>query len=378
MQFACTQENLIQGLTIVSHVAGKNTQLPILGNVLLKTEAGSLRLSTTSLELAVHCTVRGKVEKDGECSVPAKLFLEYVSLLSSGKVELFLTDEGLEVRSGEQETVLKDLPASEFPVLPKQAITEPYELVSAELKRAIEQVVFAVSTSGSRPELMGVACFFGGPVGPGKAAFAATDSYRLAERLVQVRGNTQEARYIAPARACVEISRILGSYKDDLAMPEQVKLCFTENQMVMAYGNVELVSRLVEGSFPDYQPLIPQQPKTEATLSRAELQKAVRTASLFSRQGIFDIHLTFDPEKGSCTVQSADQGTGKTKTVLQGVVTGDTNTVMLNFRYLMDGLAAMGSERVRIRQVDSMNPLLVLPSEGSGERYLYVVMPIRQ
>lgn len=334
-------------------------------------------MSTTNLEVAVNCTVRGKVDAEGEYSVPAKLFLDYVSLLPSGKVELALTDEGLEVRSGEQETVLKGLAATEFPVLPKIASAGAYELSLADLKRAISQVAFAVSTSESRPELMGVACFFGGPAGVGKVAFAATDSYRLAERILPVTGNVAEAKYIVPARTFVEVARILGSYKDEMTTPEHASLAFTDNQMVMTYGNVDLVSRLIEGSFPDYRPLVPQTQKTEAVVARSELQKAVRAASLFARQGIFDIHISFDPEKGACAVASADQGTGKTKTMLKGEVTGNANSVMLNFRFLQDGLSAMSTDKIRIRQTDAMNPLLIVP-DGGDESYLYVVMPIRQ
>ncbi len=377
MHFACTQENLAQGLNLVGHITGKNIHLPVLGNVLLKTEGGSLRVSTTNLELAVHSTVRGKIEEEGEYSVPAKLFLDYVSLLPSGKIDLRVTEEGLEVRSTEQETVLKGMSASEFPVLPKLATHAPYEIKAEELKRAIGQVAFAVTTSESRPELMGVACFFGGVAGAGRVVFAATDSYRLAERIVSVTGQMTEARMIVPARALLEISRILGSYKDELSMPEHAQLSFTENQMLMTFGNVELISRLIEGSFPEYAPLIPQQFKTEAIVSRIELQKAVRAASLFSRQGIFDIHLELEPDAGTCFVKSADQGTGKTKTALKGKITGEANSVMLNFRYLMDGLAAMGCEEVRLRQVDSMNPLLLTPV-GSEEKYQYIIMPIRQ
>jgi DNA polymerase-3 subunit beta len=377
MNFACTQENLIQGLTLVSHVAGKNPNLPVLGNVLLKTDAGSLRLSTTNLDMAVNCTVRGKVEAEGEYTVPAKLFLDYVSLLPTGKVELILKEEGLEVRSGEQETVLRGVSAGEFPLLPRLATEGGYRLQVADARRAIGQVVIAVSTSESRPELAGVACFFGGPAGNGLVALAATDSYRLAERVVPCSGGGAEFKTIIPARACAEAARILGSYKDDLAMPEEAVFAFTENQMVMTFGNVELVSRLIEGSFPDYRQIIPQNIVTEAVVLRSELQKAVRAASLFSRQGLFDVHLAFDPEAGTCTVQSADQGTGKTKTMIKGTITGQANAVTLNFRYLNDGLAAMSSDRVRIKQVDAMNPVLVVPEE-EGEKYRYIVMPIRQ
>ena len=377
MHFACTQENLALGLSMVGHISGKNVNLPILGNVLLKTDAGSLRLSTTNLEIAVNCLVRGKVEQEGEYSVPTKLFMDYVSLLPSGKVELILKDDGLEIRAGEQETVLKGMPACEFPLLPRLAKDSGYQISAADARRAISQVVFAVSTSDSRPELSGVACFFGGMAGPGSLAMASTDSYRLAERLLKLNADGKELRAIIPARALLEASRILGSYKDELDVPESVGLSFTENQMVMSYGSVELVSRLIEGSFPDYRQIIPTQFKTEAVLVRSELQKAVRAASLFSRQGLFDVQIALDPVAGTCTVQSADQGTGKTKTMLKGVVTGEANAVTLNYRYLGEGLASMNSDKIRIQQIDGMNPILVLP-EGSDEEYRYVVMPIRQ
>lgn len=377
MRFACTQENLIQGLQMVGHLSGKNANLPVLGNVLLKTESGLLKLSATNLEMAVHCTVRGKVEADGEYSVPAKLFLDFVSLLPTGKIELALTDEGLEVRAGEQETVLKGMPASEFPLLPRLSKEAGIQMNAMDLKRALGQVVFAVSPSQSRPELGGVACFSGDPVPAGKMAMVATDSYRLAERMVAYTGASTPIKTIVPARAFAEVSRILGAYKDELQAQESATLRFTENQFVFTYGEVELISRLIEGSFPDYKPFIPESFKTEAVVSRSELQKAVRAASLFSRQGIFDVHLTLDPDAGTCLVQSADQGTGKTKTSIKGTITGQKNLVTLNFRYFGDGLSAMTSEAVRLKQIDSMNPLLVVP-EGSTEEYRYIVMPIRQ
>jgi DNA polymerase-3 subunit beta len=375
MHFACTQENLLHGLQIVSHLSGKNANLPVLGNVLIKTEAGALRLSATNLEIAASCLVRGKVEAEGEYSVPAKLFLDYVSLLPNGKVELLLKEEGLEVRAGDQETVLRGMPASEFPVLPKLAKPEGFLISSADFRRMVSQVAFAVATSEQRPELMGVACFFGGIAGQGKAAFAATDAYRLAERVVAYGGSTAEGRYVVPAKAFAEAARIAGAYKDEMEAPEQVGLSFTESQLVITFGNVELVSRLIEAPFPDYRPLIPQQFKTEAVVPRSELQKAVKAASLFSRQGIFDVHVSFEPD-GTCTVQSADQGTGKTKTTIKAQVTGEANRMTLNYRFLGDGLASVDATHVRIRQIDPMSPAVLLP-EGSEEKYLYLLMPIR-
>lgn len=378
MNFACTQENLVQGLSMVGHVTGKNVNLPVLGNVLLQAGNGGLKLSSTNLEVAVSCVVRGKVEAEGEYSVPAKLFLDYVSLLPSGKVEIALKEDGLEIRSNDQETVMKGMPAGEFPLLPKLAKDDGYRLSAGELKRALGQVTFATSTSESRPELTGVACFFGPGDGGMQLTFAATDSYRLAERKVPIAGGSaKEGRMIVPSRSMLEIARILSSYKDDIGGAEESVWSCTDNQLAVSFGNVELVTRLIEGAFPPYQDIIPKNFKTEAVLPRAELQKAVRAASLFSRQGMFDVHLSFDPETGACTVRSADQGTGKTTSTVKGAVTGDQNSVTLNYRYLNDGLAALGTESVKLALIDAGNPVLVLP-EPTGEAYRYLVMPIRQ
>ncbi len=377
MKFACTQENLIQGLNAVSHVTGKNVNLPVLGNVLLKTEGGNMKLSATNLELAVSTMVRGKTEAEGEYTVPAKLFMDYIGLLPQGKVDLELTDEGLRVTAEGQETMVRGMAASEFPLIPKLAKTKGVSFKAEELRRAVGQVAFAVSGSDSRPELSGVACFFGGKAGKGKAAFVATDSYRLAERLMTPGEDAGESKLIVPARTMLEVARILQSYKDELGVPEDVQWIVSENQLVVTYGQTELVSRVIEGSFPDYQQIIPEHFKTEAILDRTDFQKAVRAASLFSRQGLYDVHLSFSTADGTVTVHSADQGTGKTSKAVSGQLTGDDNKVTVNFKYLGDGLAALTSPKVKLALNDAMSPMMVLP-EGGDEAYRYLVMPIRQ
>lgn len=377
MKFSCTQENLVQGLSLVSHITGKNINLPVLGNVLIKAEKSGIQLNTTNLEISVSCTIRGKVEVEGEYSVPAKVFADFVGLLPSGKVEFTLTESGLEVASNEQETVLRGMPASEFPLLPKLAKAHTFQLKAADVKRAIGRVVFAVSMSEQRPELSGVACFFNAPSMTGKVAFVATDSYRLAEQIVACPEATKTVTVIVPARAMSEIQRIISSYKDEIEPPEHVGWSLTDNQLVVSYGTVELTTRLIEAPFPDYQAIIPTSFKTQAILSRAELQKNVRAASIFSRKEINDVHLSFDPQNGSCHIESSDEGTGKTKSAIKGEVTGDENKVALNFKYLSDGLAAFDMEKIKLSVIGSMSPVLLLPAEGE-ETYRYLVMPIRQ
>ncbi|MCR4278867.1 MAG: DNA polymerase III subunit beta, partial [bacterium] len=335
MKFACTQENLAQGLSLVSRITGKHVNLPVLENVLLKTEGGALKLSTTNLEMAMSAVVRGKVDAEGEYTVPAKLFLDFVSLLPSGKVEISFVEDGLEVRSGSQETTLKGMSASEFPLLPQVVRDKECVIPEEALKGALSRVAFAASSSESRPELTGVVCVLSESTKT--LVLAATDSYRLAEAEIPLQEMVGDASLIVPARALAELSRILTSYSDSMGETAGVRWSFTENQLVATLGSAQLVTRLIEGSFPPYKEIIPTEFKTEAVLSRTELQKAVRAASLFARQGLFDVHFSLHPEDGTCLIASADQGTGKTKTSLQGKVEGEPVEVTLNFRYVSDG-----------------------------------------
>ncbi len=376
MHVACTQENLLQGLSLVSHIAGKNSNLPILSHVLLKTEGGGLKLSATNLEMAVSAQVRGKIEAAGEFAVPVKLLQDYIALLPSGKVELVVQDDVLEIVSDGKKTTIKGMPSSEFPLLPKLVGDGGYKIEAEILREAIGQVVFAVSSSESRPELGGVACYFN-VFGPGALVMAATDSYRLTERIVKLAaGNpTGELRCIVPAKAMQEAARILSVYKDEVATPEEVVWTMNESQLVMNYGSVELISRLIEGSFPDYRQIIPSETVTTAVVGRTELAKAIRAAALFARQGIFDVHLEILAD-GRLKIASSDSGTGTHSDAIQASVDGGENAVTVNFKYMTDGLSALRGNEVVIKLIDAMNPVLL--QEKDGEDYRYIVMPIRQ
>ncbi len=378
MIFACTQENLLQGLSLVGHITGKNANLPILGNVLMKTEGGNLKISTTNLEMAVSALVRGRVERDGEYTVPAKLLQDYISLLPDGKVELEVKEDALWVRADGKESSIKGMPASEFPLIPKLTKEGGYRMNAIALREAIAQVAFSVSVSESRPELSGVACYFHGQAGQDRLVMAATDSYRLSERSLALitGGNQAEAKCIVPARAMLEVARILSAYKDDVAMPEDAEWSITDSQFVLTYGKLELISRLIEGSFPDYRQIIPTQFRAHIIVSRGELLKAIRAASLFARQGLYDVLLDLAPD-GTMKVSSADTGKGAHTTTLK-VETNATEAskVTLNFRYVADGLSALGTDKVKLNMIDGMNPIVIVPAEGEG--FQYVVMPIRQ
>ena len=377
MKFSCTRDNLHQGLSIVSHLSSKNLNLPILQNVLLKAEGGMMYLSSTNLEMAVKCYVRGKVDEAGECTIPAKLLFDYVSLLPNETVNLVQDGGNLHITCGRYKTKINGLPASEFPLIPSVQATRSYQLPANEFREGLSRVLFAVASNEARPELTGVCMTFEQSETTGTLVMAATDSYRLAEASVSLPGGVSvPSRVIVPARTLAELSRILSVFRDSVDSPVSVTLHFSDNQLVMSYGQVELTSRLLEGNYPDYRQIIPKQFQTKARLDQGDFVQAVKAASLFSKNGLFDVTLAFDPKDGQLSVRALDATRGENTANCPAEVQGSANTVTVNYRYLLDGLNATSADEVMFQMIDAANPCVITPKEKSDS--LYIVMPIKQ
>ncbi len=381
MKFSCTQENLRQGLSIVSHIANKSVNLPILENVLIRTEEGGLKMMTTNLEMAVTCNIRGKVEEKGEFTVPSKLFADYVSLLPKDRVDAEMKDNALAVSCGTYQTRLNGINASEFPLIPSVDSQQKFQVKVVELRKAIGQVLFAVASNESRPEISGVLFKFVPQNGALKLVLAATDSYRLAEKIVDIikedGTDIQETiSVIVPARAVSEIVRILGVFKDAVDNPETLEIVISDNQILFSYNQVELISRTIEGRYPDYRQLIPSSFETEISLPKEEVLRAVKATSLFSRAGLNDINLKFTP--GSPVRISANNPqTGEHTAELDGETKGKENAITVNYRYFIDGVNNIETDNIMIQMIDGVSPCLLRPT-GDDVDYLYIVMPIRQ
>lgn len=384
MKFACTQENFSAGLAAVSHVAGRQGNLPILSNVLVRLDSKMIKLIATNLELAVTATVRGKVETEGEFTVPAKLFSDYISTLASERVDVALAGDALEVSGGRSKTKIKGIPASEFPLVPEvlREGSPSYRLYAPDFRKALSRVLFAASPNDSRPEISGILFKFESNGPHGRLVLAATDSYRLAEATLGLHEGSlvqAERNVIVPARTLAEVVRILGAAtRATEETPATVEVVLALNQILFVYGSVEIISRLIEGNYPDYRAVIPENAKTTATIARDVLVGAVRTAALFSRSGLYDVHLALVPG-GTATISSADAQTGENVTELSAEIQGNENKVVLNHRYLAEGLGAIDSPGITIKLIDGANPCLLLPAEQPpGQSYRYVVMPIKQ
>ncbi|MEY4723834.1 MAG: polymerase beta subunit [Candidatus Parcubacteria bacterium] len=371
------------GLNAVSHVAGKNVNLPILGNVLIKAEEKSLRLVSTNLEIAIMCIVRGKVEEVGEFTVPSKLFSDYVSLLPKERVDASQEGNAVSLACGAFQTKLHGIPASEFPLIPTIEAKDRFSVGVEDVRKAIGQVLYAVAPNESRPEISGVLFKFA-PKSDGTTTLtlAATDSYRLAERSIKVgAGSTaikEPVSIIVPSRTVAELVRILGIFKDAPDAPKDISIQIGDNQVLFAHENVEIISRTIEGKYPDYRSLVPDKHETEVTLDRNELARAVRTTSLFSKSGLNDIQLKF--AAANISLSAVNSQTGENAVTLDGKVTGKDNAVTVNFKYFLDGVNNVETSDVVIQMVDATSPCIIRSKHGDkvGDEYLYLVMPIRQ
>lgn len=375
MKLTCIRENLAQGLQTVMHVSNKNVTLPILNNVLIKTKEGGIELVSTNLEIAIIAEIRAKIDVPGAFTVPTKTFADFVQLVSDEQISIELVDGGaLLVTTSKTKTKIKGESAEEFPIIPTAEGGTTFIFNTAQLKEALIQTSFSVSRSDVRPELSGV-LFHVNPEGNrGQLFLAATDSYRLSERRIAVQNEAkeQESRVIVPARTAQEIIRVLIGAKQ-----ETVSLTITEGQLSLVVDGVRVVSRLVEGRYPDYRQIIPTAFGGEALLDTAAFVQNMRAASLFSTTGVNSVSFVFSPGEQRVTLRAASTQLGEFEASLGGELQGQQEyTIWLNHRYVLEGLQHVSTPQVRVKLVSPDAPCLLVP-EGKSD-FLYIVMPIKQ
>ncbi|MFA7088022.1 MAG: DNA polymerase III subunit beta [Patescibacteria group bacterium] len=374
MLFVGLQENLKKGLNIIGHITTKNVNLPILNNILIRAENGNIEFVSTNLEIGITYKLRGKIDKEGEFTVDSKLISEYVNLLQPGeKVRIEQKDEGVFVECGNYKTSIRGESAKEFPLIPSIPREDCYSCSIKELKEALSSVVFAVASNENRVELGGVCfSFFSESLN-----LAATDSYRLAEKSIKIKttGPKEENKIIVPARTVQELVRILNNLEESsLDGDDEIKLYIAENQILFVADGVELISRLINGNYPDYKQIIPLKSQTEIIVERHELVRAIKATALFSKTGINDVTLRF--KKNKMTVSAFSGASGESSVDLVAEINGDDNEITINYKYFLDGLNNIGGARIKIGLINDNQPCVLKPEKEND--YLYLVMPIRQ
>ncbi|HEX78116.1 MAG TPA: DNA polymerase III subunit beta [Dehalococcoidia bacterium] len=383
MKLSCLQENLSKGLSIVGRAVATRATLPITQNVLLATDQSQLKLVATNLEIATTCWIGAKVEEEGAITVPARLLTEFVNSLPSERVDLSLTPKtrSLSVRCARFEGHISGQDAGDFPPIPE--VTEGVEAaIDAEaLHEAITHVVFAAATEDTRPVLTGVYAEF-----KGKAlTLAAADGFRLAVYKTSLSKKVAEKpqavvsaqdRYeaIIPARALHELSRLLTEQEE----PIGITLNPTKGQVLFKLKNAELVSQLIQGTFPNYAQLIPQSYVTRTLVDTAEFLRATRMASIFARDGSGIVRLQITPggeaAPGKMVVSARAEEIGDNVGELDAIVEGEAAKIAFNGKYLADVLGVLHGGQIALETTSPSSPGVIKPV--GREDYVHVVMPM--
>ncbi len=362
MKLQVTQENLNRALNSVSRVANSRGTLPILANVLIKTTNNRLSLAATNLDIAITHYIGAKVSEEGSITVPARLMQDFVSSLPEGVIELDLKDSKLHVTTDKYQSVVNGIMADDFPVMPAISDGKNWTMDGGAFKQGLQQVVFAASNDETRPVLTGVLL----QTSNGKLNMAATDSYRLAEK--ELAGSKEDVQILVPASAMQDLLRILGDSED------KVKVTHDEQQVLFQVGDVELVTRLVDGKYPDYKKLIPEKFATEARLKRADLVNVTKVSSLFARESAGSVTIEVDSKANQLSIRSVASQLGENTATADAKVTGSGN-ITLNSRYLLDALNALNGDEVVFSFNGKLEPTL-LTDPASGD-YKHVIMPLK-
>jgi DNA polymerase-3 subunit beta len=373
MKLTCLQENLNRGLSIVGRAVATRTTLPITNNVLLATDEGRLKLVATNLEMAISCWIGAKVEQEGSITVPARLLTEFVSSLPNDTISANLSPQTktLGLKCARFEARISGVDAKEFPPIPSVDEGVKTEVEVEALRQAINQVVFAAATEESRPVLTGVSTQFEGNT----LTLAAADGFRLAVYKMPIKNKAgQKTEVIIPARTMAELNRLMGDQEEDVS----ITLNPNKSQVLFRLKSTELVSQLVQGTFPNYSQLIPKSYSTRVIISVADFQRATKTASIFARDGSGIVRLVITPgseaNPGKLAVSARSEEIGDDVGEIDATVEGAEAKIAFNGKYLMDVLGVLKESQVALETTNPSSPGLIRPV--GTENYTHVVMPM--
>ena len=371
MQLKCLQENLSHGLGIVQRGVATRTTLPITQHVLLASDEGRLKLSATNLEIAISTWVGGEINEDGAVTIPARLLIDFVNSLTPQTIEINTNAQGrgIEVKGDRFQSSINGALADEFPPIPTIGDGVTTRMSGAALKEAIHQVALAAAVEDSRPVLTGVNVELEGD----KITFAAADGFRLAVRTAQLLDPVGEKlSVIIPARTLNEVERLIEG--DD---PVDIVITTQRSQAMFRLKNIEVVSQLIQGTFPNYSQLIPQERTTRAVVNLGELQRSARTAAIFAKDGSGIIRLVIDPESGDTgklTISSRADEVGDNTGDIEADIEGPEGKIAFNSRFLSDVLGVIGKDKVALEMTTSSSPGVIRPLDDPD--YVHVVMPM--
>ena len=362
MKFSVSKEKLLEGLQTVQNVVSTRTTLPILSNVLLQATEGQLRFTTSDLDVGIRSAVEVSVEKPGATTLPARRLLSIVRELPASEITVEVDSKNVaSIRSGPSFFKILGLPEEEFPPLPKFENAKTFTLRQKDLRDALKKTSYAISTDETRYVLNGILFSFR----DNKLTLVATDGRRLALVDIELEfPRSHEGDVIIPSKAVSEIARLLT---DD----GEIKISIGENQAAFEVNGTLLVSKLIEGNYPNYRQVIPAETKERVTLERVLFHDAVHRVSLLASEKSNSVKLVFT--KNNLEIAANTPDVGEARESLAIAYKGRDMAIAFNPEFLMAPLKNLAVDEVYLDLIDEMSPGVV-KIQGP---FLYVIMPMR-
>jgi len=373
MKLSCLQENLNRGLNAVGRAVAVRSTLPITQNILLSAEQSRLKLAATNLEMATTCWVGAKVKKEGSITVPARLLIDFVNSLPNDLIEINLPAAGriLELKCGRFEAHINGIDAADFPPIPQISDGVTTTIEAASLREGIAHVAFAAATEESRPVLTGINAEFDGD----QLNLVAADGFRLAIHKTTLGAPViAQTAVIIPARVLNEVNRLLGEQEE----PVEITVNEQKSQVLFRLKDAEIVSQLLQGSFPNYSQVIPQSYTTRAVVDLAEFMRVAKISSVFARDASGIVRLVITPgaelTPGKVTVSAQAEEIGDNVGEIDALIDGEEAKIAFNVKYLSDVLSVLHQSQVALEVTTPSSPGTIRPI--GVDNYVHVIMPM--
>ena len=366
MKFSCAQKDILRALNIAQKATGGTGTLPILENVLLNAEGHLVEVSATNLDISITATIDAQVQNEGKTTLPAKTIVSWIGLVSGENIE-FSKGEGekVNVKSEGSKTTIKGVAADEFPVIPFVEKENSCTISQKALKTALDQVVFCAAAGGTRPVLSGIYFAADGD----QLTLAGTDSYRLSERKIPfVSKPKDDVACIIPAKTLMELERILNPEKDG-----EIEIIFSKHQILFLFDGIRIVSRLIEGQFPNYQQIVPKSFQSTVTVNRQDLIRTVKRVGIFARENNNNIKLHFHSDSMEVTTDATEIGTEEA--TLSITNTNGDCAVALNSQFFLDVLQVLTGDEIELHIGEKLSPIAVKSTKTP--EFLHVIMPLK-
>lgn len=365
MEIICLRENILKAINQVEKIIGKNFTLPILNNIYLKTEKGRLKIIATNLETAIISWVQGKIIKEGEITVPAKIISNIISELNDEKINIELKNNILNIKTANYKAKINGIDSKDFPLVPKIKNEKTLKIKQKNLKNYLLKVIKAAAGENSiRSVISGILLNFTKK----GLRFVATDSFRLAHGFDKNQKYEDEISFILPSKTALELIRLSSDENSDV----EVKI--DDSQVLFSFPQTDLISRLVEGNFPDYEKIIPNNFETKITLDKNEFLKNIKLVSLFSPK-LGEIKIIPLKNESSIKIVAEENNLGENNSIIKANIQGKEEETVFNYRYLLDGVENIEGKELILSLNGSGGPAHLSSSENND--YFYLLMPIK-